>query len=443
MTVRAPEIGLVSFRACRLVLATTVWTLGFLCVSHGQSQEPIGANEVETDSLDPAAIEQAIANLDHTRFHEREAAFRTLINAGSSAIDALEKNAKRKEVEVRRRCIEALVVIARDEQNLTSVVGALERLSTDPTCISANLAGKHVISLTMTDEDRAAEKLTAQGVRLHRRQDGEVTSVSVMSDRHLALLRHFPSISSVSISGIQVTNKGLDHLSKLKSLSSLSINQSQITDNGLAKLKSLENLRTISLRATEFSGFGLSKLKDVPKLVHISLSTSVDEDDLRGLVQVPQVRSLYMSEVEMGASTAELLNQMDHVTQCNLSMRDATDYDLRWLSEVELPISLNLYSTPTINSRGWKYLSEANIQGLNLSNMRLTDKDLVFVGEIRSLTRLTLSSNSLAITNSGIEHLRNLDKLQYLYLRGAKNVTQDAMDDLKSEMKSLRTAHLR
>ncbi|MEM1070180.1 MAG: hypothetical protein AAGI63_14855, partial [Planctomycetota bacterium] len=91
MTVRAPEIGLVSFRACRLVLATTVWTLGFLCVSHGQSQEPIGANEVETDSLDPAAIEQAIANLDHTRFHEREAAFRTLINAGSSAIDALEK----------------------------------------------------------------------------------------------------------------------------------------------------------------------------------------------------------------------------------------------------------------------------------------------------------------------------------------------------------------
>ena len=410
----------------------------------------------QTDSgfeLNEAELHKALQDLDSKKFRHRDSAFLALVRGGTSSIATLETGAQSSGAEVRRRSIEALLLIAREKENQSAVIAALERLASAENPLVAEIAEKHLADLSMSDKERALQALKSQGVRVYQQQNGDVSSVYVMRDKHLAWLKYFPKLQSVGISGLQVTDAGLSHLSGMRTLTSLSINQSRISDSGLAKLESLTNLRTISLRANEFTGRGLRNLGKIPNLIHVSLSSTVDDDDLLGLVNVRQINSLYISEISLTPSSVELLNRLTHLQQCNISMRDVEEQDLAWLADVQLPISLNLGGASKISNESWKHLRKSNLDSLSLSGVEISDQVLTGISQIESLKRLNLSgsmrvtekgwsrfheSNLESLSLSGVKILGNtlagiaqIKNLKHLNLNGSTAITGDGWQHLR------------
>lgn len=429
-------------RLLRVVAQTLLLTMLLGCLPlWGQADDSSDAelaSDVDTVELNEAELYKALGDLNSRRFRHRDAAFLTLVRGGRSSLETLEKGAKSSDAEVRMRCVEALLLIARNKKLQSDVIASLDRLAADETPGVAELVEEHLEQLRMSDQERAIAALKSQGVRIYQQQNGTIYSLSLMRDRHLAWLKFFPKLQSVNISGMQVTDAGLEHLAQMPALSNLSISQTRISDSGLAKLESLTNLRTISLRADEFTGRGLRHLGKIPQLIHVSLSSTVDDDDLRGLVDVRQINSLYMSEISLTSASVELLNRLDHVRQCNLTLRNVDELDLRWLADVTLPISLNLSSAGSISDAGWKHLRRAQLEMLSVSGAKIDDRVLAGISEIEALKRLNLSG-SMSITEKGWAHFQD-SKLDSLSLSGVK-ILEGALAGI-SQIETLRSLNL-
>ncbi len=384
----------------------------------------------------------AIADLSNDRFRRRHQAFLTLVRGGKDSIPALEQGAKSGELETRTRCVEALVEIARDKKAQPDVIQAMERLASDPAYNLAGLTERYIKLLKMTDEERAVEALTAAGVRLHRTNDGNVFSVTVTRNRELAWLRHLPSLRSLNISGNGVTNAGLDHLAKMESLTSISISQSGITDAGLAKLEPLTSLTSLSLSGHEFSGSGLRELRKLPKLVSLSLHSGTDDSDLQGLTEIRQLQMLSVTDLKISEQSVHLLNQLDFLRQCTLSIADVDDDVLQAIAKVKAPMLLNLRGSKAIPDESWKHLQGSAITGLIVSGISVTDQGLAHIAKIEQLERLQLFATSMSITETGLEHLHQLKSLQILYLRGVK-VSDESIASLKKALPKLQATWIR
>ena len=68
------------------------------------------------------------------------------------------------------------------------------------------------------------------------------------------------NLTSLSLSGTQVTDSGLSNLKGLTKLSRLSLGKTQVTDAGLVHLKGLTNLTWLDLEGTRVSDAGLAQL---------------------------------------------------------------------------------------------------------------------------------------------------------------------------------------
>ncbi len=411
--------------------------------AYGQTEKATSqATESRPSTLSDAEIAEAIGDLANNRFSTRNEAFLKLLQGGPDAIPALEVGAKSEELEIGMRCVEALVQIARDRRDTADVVKVLERLASNRSYGLAGLARDHARQLKMTDEERVIEALTRAGARLHQSRDGSVFSASISHDRQLSRLKYLPKLQSVNISGNGVTDAGLDHLAKINTLTSLSINQCGVTDHGLGKLKDLAKLSSISISGKDFTGLGLRKLKDVPNLRSVSLYSSVNDDDLQAMASVRQIQNLSLSDLNLSRESVGLLNQLKHLRQCNLSLRDASEADFQWIAKVEVSVMVNLYGSPKIPDESWGLLREAALVGLTVSGMPITDDGLANIAKIKNLKRLQLVSNELPITDQGLTHLRKLTLLEFLYLRGA-DLSEDAVNALKKESPKLRNVIIR
>ena len=145
--------------------------------------------ENQPQEPDQANVARAIVALASAKFRERQAAHQVLVTAGSLAVEPLEKNAKTSQLEAATRSIEILTQIARDAKSREVALAALERLAKDPTNRIAKAAARTVKELNTTDEDRAIATLAADGVRMYRSSRGGVSSVTVVNDGQLALLK--------------------------------------------------------------------------------------------------------------------------------------------------------------------------------------------------------------------------------------------------------------
>lgn len=435
----------------RMTGLTNHWLTTFLVAAlvtistqgYGQTEQAVEEPpEPRPSTLSEAEVAEAIGDLANNRFSTRNEAFLKLLQGGPDAIPALEEGAKSEELEIGMRCVEALVQIARDRRDTADVVEVLERLASDRSYGLAGLARNYARQLKMTDQERVIEALTLAGARLHQSRDGSVFSASINHDRQLSRLKHLPKLQSVNITGNGVTDAGLDHLAKVKTLTSLSINQCGVTDHGLSKLKDLAKLSSISISGRDFSSLGLRKLKAVPSLRSVSLYSSVSDDDLQAMTSVQQIKSLSLSDLDLSRETVGLLNQLKHLTQCNLSLRDASEADFQSIAKLELPVMVNLYGAPKIPDDSWALLEEAALVGLTVSGIPVSDTGLANIAKIKKLKRLQLVANELPITDQGLMHLRNLRLLEFLYLRGA-DLSDDAVDALKKESPKLRNVIVR
>jgi Leucine-rich repeat (LRR) protein len=423
-------------KLCLIASAASVFGLQIAMAQPPNSPptEQPASTAVDTTATGEAEIAQAIQDLSSTSFAERESAQLTLVAASNLAIDALEIAAKTNSLEVTKRCVDVLVHIVQQEKS-EAAIAALERLAKDPSFRIADDAARLVTELKMTDEERAEAKLTADGVRIGRDPSGQVFSLSLTRDSQLALLKYFPHLRSVDISGKEITNAGLKYLPDAKQLFSLSVMQCPIMDASLGRLAALPQLRSLNLRSDSLTSKGLSQLQHVASLKNLMLFSAVDESALSALVDVDQIDSLWLSNETISQLNCTALNQLKHLSRLHLSLSGISDEQLGWLSQVEVPLSLDVMNSPEVTDGGWKQLKDCRILSLSLANTPITDAGLAHVGSMRLLESLMISK--VSISDSGVEQLRDLKALKLLSLRQT-DVTDAGIAHLKELLPDLR-----
>jgi hypothetical protein len=83
-----------------------------------------------------------------------------------------------------------------------------------------------------------------------------------VSDEGLAYLAEIPSLSVLDLSGTQITDDGLRHLTGLE-LRSLRISNPQLTDDSVKHLEAMKSIRRLSVRGTKISDQAKEHLKKV------------------------------------------------------------------------------------------------------------------------------------------------------------------------------------
>ena len=124
------------------------------------------------------------------------------------------------------------------------------------------------ITLSSADEWSSFGKLSSLQSLSLRHTRSEVTDAHIVHLTELQNLRDL-TIDAIVIdenrnisSSMDITDKGLEYISKLKSLESLSLIGVKITDKGLEHLEKLTSLKWISLQACGVSEQDMQPLKE-------------------------------------------------------------------------------------------------------------------------------------------------------------------------------------
>jgi Leucine-rich repeat (LRR) protein len=203
-------------------------------------------------------------------------------------------------------------------------------------------------------------------------------------DNALSFIDDWKGTYSVVLPG-PVTDKSIQHLSKLAKLVYLDVSSTKITGAGLKELKTLSNLRTLKANGIKDAGVFLPILKHSKKLVEISLISS------------------------------------------NLQ-----DSDLKNLSELTTLEKIVLRNNPRITDEGLKYLVNLpNLQRLALDGCNISPKALKFLRRIKM--KDSNSYISLDLSKWSEADISSLKSLPYAVKEWTKQAAkQSAIQDAKN-----------
>jgi hypothetical protein len=115
---------------------------------------------------------------------------------------------------------------------------------------------------------------------------------STITDAGLVHLQ-IPTLTSLSLSGLPVTDDGLVTLAGVPSLEELYLSGTKVKGAGLRSLKSLPNLRFLALDNIALTGDGWSELASLARLESLSLDgVPLTVPDLKHLAALPKLKQL-------------------------------------------------------------------------------------------------------------------------------------------------------
>jgi len=129
-------------------------------------------------------------------------------------------------------------------------------------------------SLSLTDMKLSDEDWGTLG-RISSLQRLDVNIRSEITDSHLEHLVGLQSLKNLSVScgreNMHITDAGLAHIAKLTSLERLTLHGAKITDQGLRPLEDLSSLKWMDLQRCKVTDQGLERLKQKLPALHWNL----------------------------------------------------------------------------------------------------------------------------------------------------------------------------
>ena len=243
----------------------------------------------------------------------------------------------------------------------------------------------------------------------------------------------------------EITDAELVHLEKFSSADSLDLDLqgcTNITDDGLTWLKQLSNLDTLTLPG-QITSAGLEHLHGLTHLKSLAFAgESITDTDVGRLhAALPNCQVAYPGGAVYPTSDPDLttrwkeagaeVTRNDHgeVTGLDLSRTYIANPGLVHLKT--LPALTKIVVSISFTGSGFVHLKGLDqLQYLDGGDKH-ADADLVHLKELTSLQTLLLGQNNTQVTNTGLQHLAALTKLETLSLMDT-SITDDGLDHLKS-----------
>ncbi len=238
-----------------------------------------------------------------------------------------------------------------------------------------------------------------------------------VTDDDLLGISEFTNLAVLSLGGTGVTDKGLKHLKGLKNLRALELGVTKVTNAGLKHLVHLPNLRSLNLGGTKVTDAGLKELATLTQLEYLILGwTKVSDRGLPALSTLANLKSLNL--VDTTVTTLASLAPLEKLEVLSLRFSRVTDDGIKSLRPFKSLKYLELLETE-VTTDALKALSGKQLLHLEIPFQLRTDAGLAdYVAAIDSPVELNLHSWSL--TDEGLKHLKDLNRLVILDMRDTK-----------------------
>jgi hypothetical protein len=159
------------------------------------------------------------------------------------------------------------------------------------------LSSEHFLAVaTAQDETDPAEKAAIEAIT---KLGGSVRRIAANTDDKEV---------DFHLSGREVTDEGLAHLTALKKVVAVHLKNTKITNAGLVHLKGLKNLRRLHLEKTAIGDDGLAHIAALTELEYLNLyGTKVSDSGIAHLVDMKNLRRLYLWQTQVSDAGADQL----------------------------------------------------------------------------------------------------------------------------------------
>ena len=135
------------------------------------------------------------------------------------------------------------------------------------------------------------------------------------------------------------------------------------------------------------------------------------------------------------------VGQLPHVRELVLKDKQVTDESMVYLKRLTKLETLAMWSAPEVSDNGMRQLENLkHLQLVDISDSQMTDESLRMFGKMPSLKVLRLEGHRF--TDQGLAHLKNLPKLNTLWINSQQSQITDEGLPCLHEMKSLESIGL-
>jgi hypothetical protein len=170
-------------------------------------------------------------------------------------------------------------------------------------------------------------------------------SVGAVDQAAAARIAQCGELRSLELLYSGITDEGLREIARLPELRRLSLSSTIVTDAGIAHLKALPNVEHVELRATSVGDEAIGHLSQMKTLTRVDLDGNgrpgafpgrrFTADGLRRLKQLPGLRTLYLTNLELAGGSGAL-KELTQLRELSLMMTDIKDLEVADL-EAALP----------------------------------------------------------------------------------------------------------
>ena len=223
-----------------------------------------------------------------------------------------------------------------------------------------------------------------------------------VTDAGLQHLASLSQVETIDLSGTPIHGQGLRALARCNRLRCLRLNRTAVRDAAFEAIADLDNLAVLDLNDTPISGEGFRHLRKMDHLEEISLQrTCLSEDGLLCVSQLPHVARLDLKNARLSGTGVQYLGGMESLGTLDLS-------------DASVPITALLgMSTPK------------SLRNLALDGLPLCDEHVSRMDVLRQPYRLSLERT--AVSDVGLEHLKECKQLTFIFLSGSNTTEGGAM----------------
>ena len=194
--------------------------------------------------------------------------------------------------------------------------------------------------------------------------------------------------------------------------------KSKMCDEQLHLLKDLPRLTTVSLSGPGITDRGIKVLSELPAVVDVALvDTTVSADGLSWLAKSGRITGLSLVGENVTDDLLYRLPRFSNLKDLQLGRTRVTSEGLVPIRQMRNLSSLRIETSPNVGDDGLSHLSQCeNLHWLHLANVNVCDKGLSHLGGCTGLR--TLALQKLNCDGSGLEKLTEL-RIEMMFLWGA------------------------